>query len=184
MIIILFFLPLVLYGCWFSEVVKKSSKFDSISSLIWSYTKRQLLKVKMYFIFIIFEFLNKGFTGSFFHLKLRIQVVFSWIFQYPLLLGSCFVPKLEFHIWELNQKLENKSLVLHSILVRPLLLLNLLLIWLIWYLVCFTGSIFWPLTLKLSFFEIVLFLGWRRIISVLFELSEIRFALSHCAICA
>ena len=80
LMVVLFFLRCVLYGCWFSEVVKKSSKLDGISSLIWSYTKRQLLKVKISFIFISFEFLNKRFTGSFFHLKLRIRIVFSWIF--------------------------------------------------------------------------------------------------------
>ena len=35
------------------------------------------LKVKMSFIFIIFDFLNQGFTCSFFHLKLRIWMVLS-----------------------------------------------------------------------------------------------------------
>ena len=33
-LIIVFFLLLVMYGCWFSEMVKKSSKLGSTSSLI------------------------------------------------------------------------------------------------------------------------------------------------------
>ena len=80
LIIVLFFVLLVLYECWFPEMVKKSSEFDDIFSLTWSYRKRQLLNVQTSFIFIIFKLLNEGFTGSLliycFHL-LRSKRVFQ-----------------------------------------------------------------------------------------------------------
>ena len=70
------------------------------------------------------------------------------------------------------------------------------LIWLIWkfqvrcssrymprYFVCFIIYKFWPIILKLSFLIFFMVLGPNRLISVLFDLSEIRFAINHWNVC-